>query len=374
MNNFLKTNEINVKISNYVHIEKNHNFYGSLNELWKKTAKLKKQDKKFVSKSNVRDFYPNISDDDIFNKDFDMYKKIKIGQSKTKKNIECLKFEIMIDPAFFSKNLNQQQKIIDKLVKSCINTEMNLIYFTTVREVNNKYKSVYMDLVAIDKEIYPNGHEVPKIALNTVYKDNKTHEIISHNNIDKLNKDTYYLAQRKGDLLGNKIIYCSTKYREYSTATKERLIQKTHALKTRIERVILNHFKTRKYENFVKLVQTRKLSYYNIHDVIHSYDMRKLKAINHLIDTINVKMNSILIKLMNNQNYEYENARNEVLRRYGEDIDYLDKNKNKFKHMKIYNIKDFEDMIYSKIEQLNETELMKFGRKVFKEKFVIIYK
>lgn len=369
MNNFI--------VDIFTRIRFKHSFYDCLCEMAEENRNDMSKHKKINTYTNIREFYPNISDDDLFNQDFDLYKKIKIGQSKTRNNIECISFMLMLPTDYFGKTPKQQDKIAHEMIKACLHTEFNLIYAANIVQYG---KGTYMNLIAVDKEIYPDGLEINKIANRTVYKRKDNHQCIKNKDIEKL-RDISYLAQTKGDVIGRETIYVSTKFREYC-GNKRYKDSKEQELQERIYKIILRNFTLKKYKNFVSLVQFNTFNkaiqvleknVIHLHNKYYWYNYRKHKAINSYITALNNYLNVEVHKLLKDDKLQLNEARKIISNKYKSEISFIDENKAKFKYMKIGNVEEFEKMIASKIKNFKTSDIgLKWALELFGDKLTIV--
>lgn len=306
----------------------------------------------FVS-SNLNIHFEEAKLTDLFDENHKLYELIKIGQSKTNRNDrECLMFKIMLPTQFFEKTIKQQQKITNEVIKQItFNNMMNLIYFTNVVRYG---KGVYMNVVLIDKEIYPEGKLVNDFYNNNQYRSKDTNKIISREEYFK-NPEAAYIKFKKGEMKQEKkTVYVSHKFRMYS-GTKEQYLRTKGQVQLKIQEVVNSYFtdtkpkkwfKAHSYHEYDRKKQKNVKKDYSEHNKYNWYFARQCKAINLLISSLNKYLNEAYLSLENplyrEDDFDDDKAFN---RKYSSQIKQFKFKLNKVRHAVVNNVYEFEKNI-----------------------------
>lgn len=318
--------------------------------------------------TNIYETFKDFKREDLFNTESMLYKCLGYcgrTESKRGKKRDGMMFTVMLPHEFHNLTHIQKTKIKDELLKIIVPDKSNLIHIGFSIEYAN---GLYFKILMLDRELYPNGIEVDDIATNDVYKRLYTHQLMSK---EEYNSDPSkgYIAIKKGETRGTKVIFRSSKYRAFALS-KTKFIQKMNELKQNlIELFVKFIYKVKSYKSHIKKIsmqhydkkinKTIKLTFYN-HNKFLWYEYRKKIAINSLVTAVNISFNKIL---------KDDLACDKMPEMYQK----INKRVNSLKYARVKNIDIFEQSIKNEIKEYTdiienkskEEQLYNFAQKIF---------
>lgn len=334
-------------------------------------------DKEMFEFTNIHDTFKGFDRKDLFNRESMLYKLMECDKNKVNRRGKTrygMIFTVMLPKEFNNKTYIQKLKIKDELIKILVPDNSKLIHIGYSVQYGN---GLYFKVLMLDRELYPNGLEVDDVATNDMYKRLYTHQLMSKEEYYKdISKG--YIAIKKGDIRGTKIIFKSSKYRAYALS-KTKFKQKMEELRLSITEMLLKYiYKLKEYKTHIKKValqhydkrikKTIRLTYYN-HNKFLWYEYRKKTAVNSLVTAVNIAFNKVL------QGSVASDTMPEIYEK-------IYKRVNALKHTRVKNIDNFELSIKNEIQEYtklihdhNKKEsLYDFAIKMFGEKLQIVEK